>query len=175
MLELDVVVSEAYDENTNKFVQTTQRVQLEHSLATLSKWESVFEKPFLGPEKKTNNETLAYIELMIVGDRPSPEVFLELIKNHIDEIQEYIDRKMTGTRIHEIQKQQGRREVITSEVIYSWMVEMQIPFVTENWHLNRLITLIRVLSVKRAPKRKMSAAERHALNRQRQAQLRSRG
>lgn len=176
MLELNVVVAEAYDETTGKFVQTTSRVHLEHSLATMSKWESVFEKPFLGPEQKNDAETLGYIELMIVGPKPPPEVFLNIVKNHMDEIQTYISKEMTATRISEIQKKNGgRRQVITNELIYSWMVGMQIPFETEHWHLNRLIMLIRVISMQNAPKRKMTSAERQQLNRQRQAQAKRRG
>lgn len=175
MLELDVVVAVAYDESKDKFVPTKQRVLLEHSLASVSKWESVFEKPFLGGDDREHDEVIAYIEMMIQGDKPAPEVLLELIRTHHEEIQEYIGRKMSGTRISEIQKGAGRREIITSELIYSWMVEMNIPFETQYWHLNRLITLIRVIALKRTPKKKMSLAERQALNRQRQAQHKTRG
>lgn len=175
MLELDVVVSEAYDENTNKFVLTRQRVQLEHSLASLSKWESKFEKPFLGPDVKSYDETFAYIQMMVVGSELTPEVFLELVKSHNSEIQEYIDKKMTATKIAEVQKKEGRRQTVTSELIYSWMVELQISFETQHWHLNRLITLIRVLTVKNTAKKKMTAAERQQLNRQRQAKHNTRG
>lgn len=176
MLELNVVVAEAYDETKGKFVSTTNRVHLEHSLASMSKWESVFEKPFLGPDQKTDEETLAYIELMIVGPKPPPEVFLNLVKNHMNEIQAYISKDMTATKISEIQKKTGgRRQIITNELIYSWMVGMQIPFETEHWHLNRLIMLIRVISTQNAPKRKMTNAERQQLNRQRQAQAKRRG
>lgn len=176
MLELDVVVAEAYDETTKKFVPTTHRVQLEHSLASMSKWESKFEKPFLGPDDKSDQETLGYIEMMIVGVQPPPETFWNLVKNHMDEIQTYISKDMTATRVSEIQKKNGgRRQTITSELIYSWLVAMQIPFETEHWHLNRLIMLVRVISAQNAPKQKMTAAQRQQLNRQRQAQNKSRG
>lgn len=175
MLELDVVVSEAYDEFANKFVSTRQRVQLEHSLASLSKWESSFEKPFLGPAAKSHEETFAYIEMMVIGSELTPDVLLELVKRHSTEIQDYIDRQMTATKIAEVEKKQGRRQTITSELIYSWMVELQIDFQTQYWHLNRLITLIRVLTLKNAPKKKMTAAERQQLNRQRQAKHNTRG
>lgn len=175
MLELDVVVSEAYDEIADKFVLTKQRVQLEHSLASMSKWESVFEKPFLGSDDKQTEETLAYIDMMVMGPKLPPEVLLELVKVHHEEIQMYINRKMSATKISEIQKASGRRETITSEVIYSWMVTMTIPFETQHWHLNRLIMLIRVINLKNSPKKKMSAAERQQLNRQRQVQHKTRG
>jgi hypothetical protein len=92
------------------------------------------------------------------------------------EIQDYISKEMTATKISEIQKKNGgRRQVITNELIYSWMVGMQIPFETEHWHLNRLIMLIRVIGAQNAPKRKMTNAERQQLNRQRQAQNKRRG
>jgi hypothetical protein len=175
MLELDVVVAESYDEKTCKFVPTTQRVQLEHSLASMSKWESTFEKPFLSSEDKRHDETLSYIEMMVQGSKPSPEVLLELVRTHHDEIQVYINRAMSGTKISEVRKSSGRRDTITSELIYSWMVEMRIPFETQYWHLNRLITLIRVINLKNSPKKKMTAAERQQLNRQRQAQHNRRG
>lgn len=175
MLELDVAVATAYDETKGKFVPTTQRVELEHSLASMSKWESVFEKPFLGSENKSHEETFAYIEMMVLGPKLPPAVLLELVRSHNEEIQTYINRKMSGTKISEIQKKQGRRETITSELIYSWMVAMTIPFETQHWHLNRLIMLIRVISLKNAPKQKMTASERMQLNRQRQAKLKSRG
>lgn len=175
MLELDVVIATAYDESSNKFVPTTQRVQLEHSLATMAKWESVFEKPFLSSEEKQHEETFAYIEMMVVGSKLSAEVLLELVKTHHQEIQTYINRKMSATTISDVQKGTGRREVITAEVIYSWMISMNIPFETQHWHLNRLITMIRVINVKNSPKKKLTAAERQQLNRQRQAQLKSRG
>ena len=175
MLELDVVVAEAYDENTDKFVQTKQRVQLEHSLASMSKWESVFEKPFLSSKDKEHGETLAYIEMMVVGSKPPPEVLLQLVKTHHEAIQTYINAKMSATTISEIQKGPSRRETITSELIYSWMVAMRIPFETQDWHLNRLIMLIRVINIKNSPKKKMSAAERQSLNRQRQAQRKTSG
>lgn len=175
MLELDVVVEEAYDETSHKFVSTLQRVQLEHSLASVSKWESVFEKPFLGPKDKTHEETIAYIEIMVVGPKLPPEVLLEMIKTHNEEIQTYIGRRMSATTISEMQKGTGRRDTITADLIYSWMVNMSIPFETQHWHLNRLITLIRVINVKNSPKKKMTAAERQQLNRQRQAQHNTRG
>lgn len=175
MLELDVVCGEAYDENTEKFVPTIQRVQLEHSLASVSKWESEFEKPFLGADEKNAEETFAYIQMMILDAKPSPEILLLLVKNHHQDIQTYINRKMSGTTIAEITKGSGRRQTITSEVIYSWMVDLRIPFETQYWHLNRLITLIRVNTLKNSPKKKMSAAERQALNRQRQTKFNTRG
>lgn len=175
MLEIDVSLGESFDENTQKFVPTKKfRVKLEHSLVTLSKWESFWETPFLGREEKTTEQTISYIQMMLLEEIP-PEVFQELVAKHSGEINKYIEGKMTATKIHESPGGQAFRETITSELIYYWMISMQIPVEFQHWHLNRLITLIRVINVKNSPKKKMSVAERRALNRQRQSKYNTRG
>lgn len=176
MLEIDVVTKESFDETTEKFVSAESvRLKLEHSLVALSKWESVFEKPFLGKDERTEDETIAYIRMMIVGPEPSSEVFYHLLANHIDEIKEYVAGKNTGTTIPKASEGTGPRETITSELVYFWMSAMNIPMECQTWHLNRLFTLIQVHSVKNSPKKKMSLEERRALNKQRQTQWNTRG
>lgn len=175
MLKISVVTKESYDETTEKFVSAEcVDVELEHSLVSLSKWESVWEKPFLSKEERTEDETISYIRMMIVGPEPSSEVFYHLLANHIEEIKDYVGRKNTGTTFPA--KQEARnRETITSELIYYWMSSMNIPMACENWHLSKLFTLIQVHSVKNSPKKKMSLEERRALNRQRRAQANTSG
>jgi hypothetical protein len=176
MLVIDVVTKESYDETTEKFVkEDCVRIELEHSLVSLSKWESVFEKPFLSKEQRTDEETIAYIEMMIVGPKPSPEVFYQLLTNHVDEIKEYVGGKKTGTTIPKGPGTSTYRETISSELIYYWMDSLNIRSDAQHWHLNRLFTLIQVHAVKNSPKRKMSPEERRALNKQRQAQYNTRG
>lgn len=175
MLEIDVKTEESFDETTNRFVTKRFRVNLEHSLVSMSKWESIWELPFLGEEEKSTEQTISYIKMMIVGEELPPEVFQELIKSHISSITEYISASMTATKIPERNSSGGPREVITSELIYYWMFSMRIPMECEYWHLNRLITLIRVFGVKNTPKKKMSLSERRALNQQRLAKHKTRG
>lgn len=176
MLELDVVTKESYDETTEKFVTAASvRVELEHSLVSLSKWESFWEKPFLSKEDRTEEETISYIKMMIVGPEPPPEVFYQLLVDHIEEIKDYVSGKNTGTTIPKGFQGSGARETITSELIYYWMSSMNIEMQCEKWHLNRLFTLIQVHSVKSSPKKKMSLEERRALNKQRQRELNTRG
>lgn len=176
MLEIAVVVEEMYDEEKRRFLpSSTHTVRLEHSLISLSKWESIWEEPFLGKKSKTPEQTLSYIKQMVVeGELPSA-VFLHLCQNHLSQIEKYIESPQTATKIYVDPKAPASREIVTSELIYYWMFSLKIPFECERWHLNRLLTLIRVFNVKNSPKSKMSAAERRQLNRQRLAKYNTRG
>jgi hypothetical protein len=176
MLTITVGATAVYDEGTGKFgAQGGFELQLEHSLVSLSKWESEFEKPFLGKGDKTTEETLTYIRYMVLTPNP-PEDFLQrLSKGNLEDINTYIDRKMTATWFSEQPGTPGSREVITSELVYYWMTVFNIPFECENWHLNRLFTLIRICNIKQAKPKKISRAEiarrNRELNAQRKAQL----
>ena len=176
MLEINVVLEESFDETTSKFVASNSvKVRLEHSLVSVSKWESVWEEAFLGKKDKTQEQTLSYIKMMIVeGDLP-PEVFQNLVEKHLEEVKNYVAANMTATTISSDPNASQSREVVTSELIYYWMISLNIPAQFEHWHLNRLITLIRVINLKNTPKKKMTNSERRNLNRSRQAQYNTRG
>jgi hypothetical protein len=168
MLEIDVVLRGLYDETHEKFVESSScTVRLEHSLVSVSKWEALWEQAFLGKKEKTHEQTLSYVEMMIVGDNPPPEIFRELLQSHMEQIKEYVAASMTATKLPNGSDAQSSRETVTSELIYYWMISLNVPVEFEHWHLNRLITLIRVINVKNTPKKKMSNSERRALNRQR--------
>lgn len=172
MLRIDVTTGESFNETTSTFITSDScHVDLEHSLVSVSKWESLWEKPFLGKEDKTTDETISYVRMMIVGDELPPAVFAKLLTDHLPEIKTYIEAKMSATTVPETPGAPGNRETITSELIYYWMVSMRIPVEFERWHLNRLLMLVRVISFKNEPrkKRKPNLAERQALNRQRLA------
>lgn len=179
MLTIQVPMSEAYDESTETFVTVQScTLELEHSLASLSKWESEFEKPFLGPVKKTPEETLAYIRCMVRSPDFSPEVLTRLSRQNIEAINEYINAKFTATTINE-RSGKPNREIITAEIIYYWLVALQIPLEVEHWHLNKMLTLVKVVNLKQAPEKPMSKAEALAmqrrLNSERRQQMQSRG
>ena len=180
MLKLVVGGTESFDEATQQFVLVGGfELQLEHSLVSLSKWESEFEKPFLAEEDKTPEELIGYIKAMTLTQEVPPEVFAQLNEANFTAINTYINAKRSATWFSEAPGAPRAKEIITSELIYYWLTVFNIPFEVENWHLNRLFTLIRVANVKSAKPEKMSRAQmaerNRALNEQRRAQLKTKG
>jgi|1185.fasta_scaffold524281_2 hypothetical protein len=174
MLTITVGASDVYDEGADKFcTQGGVELQLEHSLVSLSKWESEFEKPFLGKDSKTTEEVLTYIEYMVLTPNPPGDFLQKLSKENLEVVNQYINRKMSATWFSEQPGAPGSREVITSELVYYWMTVFQIPFACETWHLNRLFTLIRICNIKQSKPKKMSRAEIAARNRELNAQRKS--
>ena len=168
---------EHYDESTSSFVVPEYyELKLEHSLFSLSKWEEIVEKPFLHAEK-TQEETLLYVTQMILNPNPPGEILQRLSNDNLTAINEYVNRKMTATWFRDTDPKS--REIITAEVIYYWMVSLNIPFEAQYWHLNKLMTLVKVCNQKNAPEKKLgpkALAERNReLNAQRKAQLGTRG
>ena len=181
MLRIKVPISpEEWDEQKEEFVSAEeQTLVLEHSLVSLSKWESKWCKPFLSTDNKTEEEIMDYIKFMTLTQNVSDDVYSHFTRENFDQINEYINAPMTATTFFEDKTGKKNRETITSELIYYWMVALQIPFECQKWHLNRLITLIRVCNVKNAPPKKMSKRDimsRNAsLNAARRKQLNTKG
>lgn len=179
MLRITIPATEFYDERSETFVKAKeQTLQLEHSLVSLSKWESKWCKPFLSDKEKTEEEVMDYIKCMTITQNVDPAVYQCLTAEHFKQIEEYIDAPMTATTFAD-NRGGSNREQVTSELIYYWMVSYNIPFECQKWHLNRLITLVRVCGVKNQPAKKMSKREimdrNRALNAQRRQQLNTRG
>lgn len=180
MLEIEVPGVEYFNEKTNEFVEIDSCVlHLEHSLVSLSKWESKWEIPFLGKEEKTEEQTLSYIKLMTQEPNVAPEVYSRLSEENYKVINEYISSKMTATWFSEPKNEPASREIITAELIYYWMISMNIPFECQHWHLSRLITLIKVCGQKNQPQKKMKKGDlierNRRLNAERQAKFNTTG
>ena len=181
MLQITIPAVEYFDENKQEFVglEKEQTLRLEHSLVSLSKWESKWCKPFYSKEPKSREETLDYIRCMTLTQNVDPEIHNFVSDENMRQVSEYIESPMTATRISEDKKGKGNREIITNELIYYWMIALNIPLECQKWHLNRLLTLIRVCDIKNQPPKKMSKREvmnrNAALNAARRKQLKTKG
>lgn len=181
MLKIIVPGDEAFDERTSELTTIGDVVlELEHSLVSLSKWESEFEKPFLEQQDKTVKEILGYVKAMTLTPNVAEEVWGRLTEENITAINDYIDAKMTATIFFDDPgAPKTKREIITAEIVYYWMVSFNIPFECQYWHLNRLFTLIRVCSMKAEKPKKMSKGEvarrQREMNAQRKARLGTKG
>ena len=182
MLTIVVPETELFDESKQEFVKyEAKTLQLEHSLVSLSKWESKWCKPFLTKDEKTFEETLDYIKCMTVTQNVKPDVYLRLTRENVEQINKYIEAPMTASYIYEDNSGRGKinNEQVTAELIYYWMISLNIPFECQKWHLNRLIMLIKVCNHKNQPPKKMSKRDimsrNAALNAARRQKLNTKG
>ena len=166
MLKIIVPSTELYDEEKNLFIYVKEaELVLEHSLASISKWEQKYKKPFLSKKSKTKNEFLDYIRDMTIND-VDENIYYALSDSMLNRIYDYVESNATATWFKEEQNKTTNREIITSEVIYYWMFKRNIPLECDQWHLNRLLTLIRVFDAKEAPKKKLGNRELLRQNRE---------
>ena len=181
MLTLYVGGIESYDNVKGEFYNTPRvKLTFEHSLVAISKWESKWNKPFIGCRTMTKEEEIDYICCMLLDEYEEPmEVINQLTINQLKQILEYIGLPMTATTVNNNQTKKPNREIVTSEVIYYRMIAFNIPFECQKWHLNRLLTLIKVCNIKNSPPKKMSKTEmmnrNRALNAARKQQLNTKG
>lgn len=180
MLQITVPAVEQWDEEKQEFINTKeQTLQLEHSLVSLSKWESKWKKAFLSRQDKTYEETLDYIKCMTLTQNVKPEVYQHLTNGNIEQINRYISDPMTATYFREDKTERKSSEAVTAELIYYWMITLNIPPEYQKWHLNRLLALIRVCEIKNSPPKKRSRKEimrqNAALNAARRKRLNTKG
>ena len=168
MLTITVLANELYNEENNTFVTVAkdQVLLLEHSLISLSKWESHYCKPFLTKENKTVEETMQYIKCMTLNGTVDKNVYDLITQKELTLVMDYIYAPMTATTFSNNKQKITNSEIITAELIYYWMVALTIPFECEKWHLNRLLTLINVCNLKNQPKKELTREETYARNRE---------
>ena len=167
MLKVTIPGIETYDERNDLFISTKeQTIALEHSLLSISKWEAKWHKPYLASSEKTNEEMIDYIRCMTVTPNVDPNIYYGLTNDIYKKVSDYINDPMTATTLSKSKGQAvGQKEIITSEIIYYWMITCDIPFECEKWHLNRLLMLIQVCDRKNAPSQKMSKKDIFSQNR----------
>lgn len=179
MLQLIVKAKECFDDNAQEFININEQVlTLEHSLISLSKWESKWNIPFLSEDKLDDEKLKDYVRCMSIDKKVDDKVFQTLSDFEIDQINEYISLPMTATTFNNVDGKPNR-EIITSEIIYYWMITYNIPFECQKWHINRLLTLIRVCDIKNSPQKKMRKNEilnmNRSLNEARKKKLKTNG
>lgn len=182
MLKIHIPETEAYSSEYNKFINVKATdVVLEHSLISISKWEAKYHKPFFDNNvEKTHDEIIDYIQFMSLSSNVDPNVFRLIPSDEMDRILKYIKDPQTATTFSDEKNGRVSREIVTSELIYYWMVALQIPFECQKWHIERLLALIKICNIKNNPdKHKMSKSDIYAQNRilnaKRRAKLHSRG
>lgn len=160
MLDLKVQADEGWDPIKEEFIEgRTFHIRLEHSLLSISKWESKWKKPFLTKEPKSREEFLDYVRCMTITQNVDPNIYQLLTPYDIASIRQYMEDPFCATKVNHMEPSHGKPETITAEVIYYWMTVNQIPFECEKWHLNKLMTLIDLCNVKNNPGKKMPQSE----------------
>ena len=160
MIEITIPETEIYNSETSEFFYPVNKpitLRLEHSLVSLQKWEAKWHKPFLANGNKTREEILDYVQFMCITQNVNPEIYQYIPPKELKRIGDYIDNSMTATWFGDSKKNKTgsiKKEVITAEVIYYWMITLGIPSEYRKWHLNQLLTLIRVINAKNAPKKR---------------------
>jgi len=179
MITIQIPAGEMYDNSKEEFIfvfETT--LHLEHCLVSVSKWESRWHKPFLTKDEKSIEESVDYIRCMTTDPDVDPNVYNFITHTHMQIVNDYIEAPMTATVFGKSQNPPSR-EIITSELVYYWMIALSIPFECQHWHFNRLLTLVNVCNIKNQPAKKMSKGDlirrNQSLNEQRRAALNTKG
>ena len=180
MLQIKIPGADGWDERTEQFITLPDTtIVLEHSLISISKWESKWHMPFLGKDEKTPEQISDYIKCMTITPNVKEEVYDRITRDQVESIMAYINDPMTATTISQREGRRVSREIVTSELIYYWMVALEIPFECQKWHINRLMMLIQICNIKNEPDKKMSRRsamqQNAALNAARRQKAHSKG
>lgn len=178
--KVEIPEREFFDEENNRFIKVPQTTLLmEHSLVSISKWESKWHIPYLSNKPKTREQTIDYLRCMTITQNVDPFLFYCIPDKELLKIKDYIENPMTATTFSDEEGKGHTKKVLTSEVLYYYMTMYNIPVEFEKWHINRLLTLIKVCSEENKPKKKIGskklASKYASLNAARRAKLNSKG
>ena len=178
MLELELPGEEWFNDETQEFQYGKPTVlRLEHSLVSIAKWEAIWKKPFLSNKNKTVEETVDYIRCMTISQNVNPDVYTRLSNRELEIIKNYIQEERTATTFAQTEKHS--RRIVTSELIYFWMSQYNIPIECQKWHFSRLMALIRIANAENTPKKSMSKqailSQNRSLNAARRKAMRTKG
>jgi len=151
MLKIYIPSTRLWNVKTEEFTTTKEcTFMIEHSLISISKWESTWHIPFISDKPKTNEQTIDYVKCMTITQNVKPEAYAGLTKGNLEAISNYIQDSRTATWFGKprVPPKPQKKETVTSELIYYWMVSLEIPFECQKWHLNRLLTLVKVCNAK---------------------------
>lgn len=186
MYELKVKGGELYNNLTKEFIYVKPHTLIiEHSLISLHAWEAIWHIPFLGDQKLNYEQIVSYIKCMTLNHDVDPNIYLFITDENIKEVNAYIDNPMTATWFGDglgTSKKKKKRagRIVTAELLYYYMLSLNIPFECRKWHLNQLITLIKVCNEENeTPNKKVSKRDfikrRDEINEMRKKQLHTTG
>lgn len=180
MLELHISETELWDPVSEKFLLVKeQSLPLEHSLLSISKWEEKWHKPMplINNERLSGDEFLDYVRCMTISRNPDPLVYRCITAREVEAIMAYINDPHTATWFGNEKSGGNDKRPLTTELIYHLMFAFGVSKECEKWHLNRLMTQLRVEYEESKPSKKKTPAEiaeRHRmLNAKRRAEARA--
>lgn len=180
MITIDLGTLEYYDSEKNEFVyEEGGKVRFEYSLKMLYEWEGKWKKAFLKGNKNLTTEEAVDFYIMMALD-PIDKKFMT--GEAMETLSKYVNDPQTATTFADGQNgntSPSKGKIFTSEELYAMMITSNVPLDFENRNLNRLITILRVISVQNTPPKKMSKNDIYrqnaALNAERKARLNTKG
>lgn len=179
MLKIIVPETELFDQTNGEFLTVKKQIlMLEHSLVSISKWESKWKIPYLYTERKTLEQDRDYVRCMTITQNVDPIIYKCLTKEVWDKIYDYMNDPMTASNVPS-KKKPGVKNIVTAETIRYWMIMFNIPVEYEKWHINQLLALIKYCEWKQSDSEKLTPSELYArnsrLNAERKRKLHTKG
>lgn len=180
MITIHFEEMEYYDEQLNRFYTLPPKVvNFEYSLAAVAEWEAIWKIPLLNTELGVDSDMFLSLAMCMSDDRELLEYYLDDTEKA--ELHKYLSDSQTATTINSSQNGNttGRGKVYTAEEIYALMFMNGIPIEWESRNLNRLLVILRIISIYQNPPKKMSQQDvmkqNARLNRERKNKYKTKG